>query len=409
MKDLNHQLMKLCRQSRDGSFSTQATRSRILDLAANQLHELVVQAFLCLSQKEGYFRSFQNWPWRPTGGHRQDLKENCGEPDRGSGLKGLVSHDRYRFLESDFVILADAKWSSKLTDEDRRTMKDLNHQLMKLCRQNRDGSFSTQATRSRILDLAANQLHELGFQHMRPTSLKPKHVNALIAHWREQGISTGTLKNRLSAIRWWARKVNRESIMPRDNTAYGIGKRTCVAKESRAQKLDDKKLSGISDQHVRLSIRLQAAFGLRREESIKFNPSYAMQGDHIKLKSSWTKGGRARTVPITNEDQRQLLEEVKALARGGALIPPHLNYVQQLHRYERQLRNAGMSKLHGLRHAYAQRRYFELTGWQAPVADGPTSKQLTPGQVMLDYDARVIVSHELGHARAEIAVVYLGR
>jgi len=105
------------------------------------------------------------------------------------------------------------------------------------------------------------------------------------------------------------RKVNKPSIIAKDNDVYGIGKREYVAKESKAQKLDDKKLSRISDEHARLSIRLQAAFGLRREESIKFNPSYAMQGDHIKLKLSWTKGGRARTVPIRNDDQRQVLDE----------------------------------------------------------------------------------------------------
>ena len=227
-------------------------------------------------------------------------------------------------------------------------MRDLNYQLSKLCRDNRDGGFSTQATRSRILDLIANQLRELGFRRMQPRSLKPKHVDALIAHWRDQGISIGTLKNRLSALRWWAKKVNKPSIIAKDNGVYGIGKREYVTRESKAQELDEKKLSEISDQYVRLSIRLQAAFGLRREESIKFNPSYAMQDDHIRLKSSWTKGGRARTVPITNEDQRLLLDEVKALAKGGSLIPAKLNYVQQLHRYERQLRNVGLSKLHDM-------------------------------------------------------------
>ncbi len=288
-------------------------------------------------------------------------------------------------------------------------MKDLNYQLSKLCRDNRDGSFSTLATRSRILDLVASQLQELGFRRMQPRSLKPKHVDALVAHWQGQGISIGTLKNRLSALRWWAKKVNKPSIIAKDNDVYGIGMRTGVAKESKALKLDEKKLSRISDQHVRLSIYLQAAFGLRREESIKFSPSYAVQDDHIKLKPSWTKGGRVRTVPIRNDEQRQLLEEVKAFAKGGALIPAQLNYVQQLNRYQRQLRNAGMTKLHGLRHAYAQQRYFELTGWQAPVAGGPTSKQLSPEQLGPDYDARAIVSRELGHARVEIAVVYLGR
>ncbi len=54
-------------------------------------------------------------------------------------------------------------------------MKDLNHQLSKLCRDNRDGGFSTQATRSRILDLIASQLKELGYRRMQQRSLKPKH------------------------------------------------------------------------------------------------------------------------------------------------------------------------------------------------------------------------------------------
>ena len=288
-------------------------------------------------------------------------------------------------------------------------MKDLNYQLSKLCRENRDGGFSTQATRSRLLDLFADQLLALGFRRMQSTSLKPKHVDALLAKWREQGIRTGTLKNRLSALRWWAKKVNKPSIIARDNSVYGIGKREFVAKESKAQELDDKKLSLISDQCVRLSIRLQAAFGLRPEESIKFSPSYAVQDDHIKLKSSWTKGGRARTVPIRNDEQRRLLEVVKMLVKGGSLIPAQLNYVQHLHRYERQLRDAGLTKLHGLRHAYAQQRYLELTGWRAPVVGGPTSRQLKPEQLAPDHEARAIVSSELGHARIEIAAVYLGR
>ena len=288
-------------------------------------------------------------------------------------------------------------------------MKDLNYQLGKLCRDNRDGGFSTQATRSRILDLIANQLQELGFRRMQPKSLKPKHVDALVGHWQGQGISVGTLKNRLSALRWWAKKVNKPSIIARDNSVYGIGKRTYVAKESKAQELDQRKLLEVSDAYVRLSIRLQAAFGLRREEAIKFKPNYAVQDDHIKLKSSWTKGGRARTVPITNAEQRRLLEDIKALAGGGALIPPHLNYVKQLHRYEKQSAKAGLSHLHGLRHGYAQRRYFELTERVCPVAGGLPSKELNPEQRALDQKARVAISSELGHAREDIAAVYLGR
>ena len=288
-------------------------------------------------------------------------------------------------------------------------MKDLNYQLMKLCRENRDGSYSTQATRRKILDLIANQLHELGYRRMQAKSLKPKHIDALVSLWKERGISVGTFKNRLSALRWWANKVGKSDIIAKDNNAYDIGNRSYVGEESKAKILDEKQLEKVSDAYVRLSLRLQSAFGLRREEAIKFSPNYAVKDDHIKLKASWTKGGRARTVPITNKEQRQLLEDVKALARGGALIPPHLNYVKQLHRYERQTRNAGLSRLHGLRHEYAQRRYLELTGRVCPAAGGLSSKELNPAQRALDHRARITISSELGHAREAISAVYLGR
>ena len=288
-------------------------------------------------------------------------------------------------------------------------MKDLNYQLMKLCRDNRDGGFSTQATRSRILDLIADQLHALGFRRMQPRSLKPKHVDALVSLWKDQGISVGTLKNRLSALRWWAKKVNKPSTIANDNSVYGIGRRKQVAEKSKAKEVNQDKFSRISDPYVCLSIRLQAAFGLRREESIKFSPDYAIQDDHIQLKASWTKGGRARTVPIRTEEQRRLLEEVKGRAKGGALIPAQRNYVQQLRRYERQLRNVGMKKLHGLRHAYAQQRYEEMTGWKAPVAGGPAARFLNQDQRALDKKARAVISRELGHNRVEVSSVYLGR
>ncbi|MFC1578921.1 hypothetical protein ACFL3Y_00845 [Pseudomonadota bacterium] len=75
---------------------------------------------------------------------------------------------------------------------------------------------------------------------------------------------------------------------------------------------------------------------------------------------------------------------------------------------ERQTANGGLSKMHGLRHAYAQRRYEELTGWACPHAGGPSQKGLSPDQRERDGQARLIVSQELGHVRAQIVAVYCG-
>ena len=127
------------------------------------------------------------------------------------------------------------------------------------------------------------------------------------------------------------------------------------------------------------------------------------------MKSSWCKGGRARIVPITTDEQCALLAEVEAFAKGGSLIPPQLTYVQQLRRYEGKTKRAGLSKLHGLRHGYAQRRIEVLAGFACPAKGGPLSKELTNEQRALNEKARAMISAELGHSRETITAVYLGR
>ena len=96
------------------------------------------------------------------------------------------------------------------------------------------------------------------------------------------------------------------------------------------------------------------------------------------------------------------------MAGKGSLIPSAKNYRQQLRVYEADTARAGLSKLHGLRHAYAQQRYHELTGWRAPAAGGPTAKSLAPEQTRIDQQARLTISQELGHERPQIVAVYCG-
>ena len=288
-------------------------------------------------------------------------------------------------------------------------MDKLQWDLRQLCKRNRDGSFSTQAARQRILDLAARELAELGYVDMRAQSLKPKHVEALVGHWQGKGLSVSTVKNRLAGLRWWAEKVGKPSVVPADNERLGVPDRVYASSTGKQLALDVDKLVAIEDERVKLSLLLQAEFGLRREESIKFQPGYAIRGDTLHLKPAWTKGGRAREIPVRTENQRWVLEQVKNLAGKGSLIPPDLTYVQQLKIYEAALWKAGISRAHGLRHTYAQRRYEELTGWKAPHAGGPKAAELTPEQKARDRAARLAVSEELGHGREEITAVYLGR
>ena len=288
-------------------------------------------------------------------------------------------------------------------------MRDLNYELKKLCLRNCDGSYATQYARERILAMIANQLHEMGFRSMQATSLKPKHVQALVDRWKAEALSPATIKNRMSELRWWAEKIAKQNVIAKDNAHYGIAKREYVTNISQSRELTTGDLAKVTDRYTQLSLKLQAAFGLRREESIKIRPQWADSGDQLVLKASWTKGGREREIPIRTVEQRQLLDEAKQFAGSGSLIPKAMTYVQQLQRFKAQCMAASIQHVHGHRHQYAQERYRELTGRACPAQGGLASKQLTPEQKTIDREARLTVSAELGHGRERVTAIYLGR
>ena len=132
--------------------------------------------------------------------------------------------------------------------------------------------------------------------------------------------------------------------------------------------------------------------------------------NRLVLQGSWCKGKKRREIPIRTDEQRQLLERAKALALTtpeGSLIPER-TYVKHIKVYERQTCKAGIRAPHGLRHAYAQARYEELTGWPCPAAGGPARKDLkTEREKALDDRARDIISDEMGHGRRQILALYL--
>lgn len=150
---------------------------------------------------------------------------------------------------------------------------------------------------------------------------------------------------------------------------------------------------------------------------MKFVVSEAWYGDCLHIKPSWTKGGIGRLLKITKEEQMKWLFKVsQQIKRGESLIPKERTYKQHLSHYQQQAKLMGVCKLHGLRHAYAQRRYAELTkqidplhrGLLSPIAGGKTTKELDREEKQIDRQARQIISRELGHSRLNITKTYLG-
>lgn len=171
---------------------------------------------------------------------------------------------------------------------DLSKMDDLTMDLVRLCRRNRDGSYGTQTNRKRGLTAMAAELADLGYQLPNTASLKPKHAEALVEKWLNEDKTDATIRNRLTFLRWWAEKVGKANVIHRDNRTYGVGERG-EAVRNRAQTLDMAKFRAIECPYIRASVLLQVAFGLRREEALKFQPQTAVRAHQIALNASWTK------------------------------------------------------------------------------------------------------------------------
>ena len=287
-------------------------------------------------------------------------------------------------------------------------MNKLEFSIKQLTIHNKDGSEATQANRHRGLIAIAGELHDLGYKLKSAHNLKPRHIQALVSHWKAREIADVTIRNRLGWLRWVGDHVGKAGLIPKDNAEFGLVERTPY-QGSKARRLDADTLARVRDETIRLALQLQAAFGLRREEALKFRPSIADHGDHIALKASWCKGGRARSIPITHLRQRELLDAVARAAGEGSLIPTGRSYAKHVQTYKAQTRAAGLGQAHGLRHAYAQWRYKVITGWACPAAGGPSAEAMSFTDRHFDEMARMQVSNELGHNRIDVTDTYLGR
>lgn len=293
-------------------------------------------------------------------------------------------------------------------------MDKLHYQLKELTSRNRDGSFSTQSNRHRILQMCADHLKDGGYRtrELSVNDIKGRHVNALLRRWQADGVSAGTIKNRLAAVRWWAEKVNNAGAV-KSNDELGIENRQYITNFDKSLDLSIIDKSAIKSDYIMQSLKLQQNFGLRREEAMKFNAGYALGGkppaigDIVRIKPSWAKGGRYREIPIINQQQVDVLNDVIDLVGNDAsLIPSDKSYRQHLTHFEKQTSIAGIGQTHGLRHNYAQMRYKALTGFDCPAIAGV--RQLTDDEKVIDKKARQMISNELGHNRLSVTGVYLG-
>lgn len=262
--------------------------------------------------------------------------------------------------------------------------------------------FTTQRDYKRILEHCIGSLHKQGYIIDNVNQLKQKHIHFLVDKWKKEALSTRTIKNKLSVLRVACENLRKPHVVL-GNENYQL---VSHKKAHQQRAIFDLNLSEFPDKYVRCAVALQQAFGLRREEAIKFNAGLADKGHYIELRPSWTKGGIGRDVPVTTREQRELLNEIKQVFGKSNLIPPHLSYIQQRTHYDNAVKNSSYHNLHGLRYAYAQNRYQALTGWLAPANGGRASKDMPAEEKAISREARLMISREMGHSRLNITKTY---
>ena len=294
-------------------------------------------------------------------------------------------------------------------------LRNAKFSINELVKKSRVHSYASKADMRCMLFRCIKDLHELGYKVGHVKGLQAKHIYALVEHWKSQGKNPATIKNYMSKLRNTASLLNNPNLIKPDNATYNIDKRIYSSTINKAIHQID--LSKCTDPYIRLSLEGQAVFGLRREESMKFILSLADRGDLLHIMPSWSKGGIGRSVLITNDEQRQWLNKVAQLVQPGeSLIPRDRSYKQHLSHYQSQTKLMGVCKLHGLRHAYAQRRYKEITqfydpngqGLVCPVDGGKHYKAMTDAEKIIDRLARQEISQSLGHSRINIVKCYIG-
>lgn len=285
-------------------------------------------------------------------------------------------------------------------------MDHLAHDLKQMTLNSGGGAIRTRVQRTTGLQLIARELRAMGHDLPSARSIKPKHIEKLVAKWKADGLATGTIKNRLSWVRFWTAGARKGSVVARDNAALGVALRSTF-NGNRAGATTGAQLAKLGERDA-LAVRLQMAFGMRVEESILFRPEQALQGDVLQMQASWCKGGRARIIPITHPRQRELLDEVRSLVGDGCLVPLGMQSHVYRDQLDRRTWAAGIRDKHKHRHWYAQWRYRTLTGRECTAAGGRPFEQLTAAERRSDYAARQQITRELGHERRQITDAYLG-
>lgn len=290
------------------------------------------------------------------------------------------------------------------------------YQIKQIMKYNRDGSPDKQKSRHQNLMRCITELRARGYSKRWDIhKIGEKEAHRLVRDWRDKGLKHKTIANRMADIRWIASKVNRQNHIPSNrNVGIALRENNPGHGENKSSRLEQNDLDQM-DQRMQLINLLKAEFGLREKEAMMFQHNYATSASdsYIRLKGNWCKGGRPRSVEITNDQQRSVLRRVKEHQQKHgekSMIPANQKYMSYKKQVQAKSTELGI-KGHGFRHQWAQNRFIQITGGiQPPIMGGQAYSSLDEASQVRWNKAARLVNEELGHGRGreDITATYIG-
>ena len=248
-------------------------------------------------------------------------------------------------------------------------------------------AISIKTQERRVLNIIAGfkELRADGFALETPWNLAEKHIRHLVNVWvNKKKQSPGTVENKLTYWRTLAGWMGKDQLVGTvdDYIKRPEGyRRYYVAQQDKSWEAANVNVDEViarlteRDRWVAIQVELQSAFGLRAQESMLLRPLQCLRlSGHLQIVDG-TKGGRPRVVPIDAEWQYELLIRAARLSnpRTGSMIPEPWTLKKWYRHFYDVLQSQGVARktlgvtVHGLRHAYLQRMYEQVTGVPAPI------------------------------------------
>ncbi|MEA5097317.1 MAG: integrase domain-containing protein, partial [Burkholderiaceae bacterium] len=287
-------------------------------------------------------------------------------------------------------------------------------------------SDRTQTATKEVIYAAMRVLHKMGYKLQDPKNLSERHIEALVRQWWFEDKKTPkTLEEYLSRLRRFCEMMGKVGMVKRakdylPDVPVNELVVSAVAKESKSWASKNLDMTTIwpkidaRDKRLGAILRIELAFGIRREEALKCRPHTQGYISHYAVLPGQGKGGRYRNVITMTQAQRDILDYVKSvIPRGESLGWPLTRsgkiatLKQNLKRYDNEMAALGFTKNglgvtgHGLRAQFAENN--ALAHGIIPPTMGGTTTQYEKKEMKVRLGK---LSEAMGHGRDRVMASY---